>query len=247
MGFGGPAADAEPEPPADWTPSDLGVKLVQWLRADMGVTLDGSGVESWDDQSGDDRLFLQLDAAKQPTFGATYIGGRPAIVFDGSDDILDGDPFTDLAGNGSAELFIVMQLVADPPVTGSGGSWQLGSPNGTEEYVPLTNGQIYAGDFSTVRKSTAVNMGADFFTSPRIFSVSSKAGEWKMYLDGVEVYTTATNTFAVGTAAAIGGDPEQAGVRLCGGIGEVLIASPMCSTEERAEAIAYFKERYTIA
>lgn len=62
-------------------PSQLsGLKL--WLKADTGVTVDGSGnVSSWADQSGNGNTAYQTDAAKYPVLSATYaVNGVPAVV-----------------------------------------------------------------------------------------------------------------------------------------------------------------------
>ena len=62
-------------------PSQLsGLKL--WLKADTGVTVDGSGnVSSWADQSGNNNTAYQSDPTKYPVFSAAYsVNGVPAVV-----------------------------------------------------------------------------------------------------------------------------------------------------------------------
>lgn len=67
-----------------WTPASLpGLRL--WLRADQGVTLSGSAVTQWQDQSGNALHVAQGTPAAQPTYVASSINTRPAISFDGND------------------------------------------------------------------------------------------------------------------------------------------------------------------
>lgn len=63
-----------------WTPRDLSPLL--WLRADRGITLNGSDVAAWADQSGNGYDFAQTAAGKQPAFTASGgPGGQPALDF----------------------------------------------------------------------------------------------------------------------------------------------------------------------
>lgn len=59
---------------------------VFWLRADMGITKDGSNkVSAWADQTGNGHHHTNGVAAQQPTFTETGLGGRPMVYSDGSD------------------------------------------------------------------------------------------------------------------------------------------------------------------
>jgi Concanavalin A-like lectin/glucanases superfamily len=77
--------------PSAFTPASLsGLRL--WLRSDMGITLNGSTVSAWDDQSGNGNNATQGTAANQPTYQATgYPGSKPGVLFDGADDFLIAD------------------------------------------------------------------------------------------------------------------------------------------------------------
>ena len=62
--------------------------LKLWLKADAGITLNGSNVSAWADQSGNNNNASQSVAIRQPVFVANSQNGLPAIVFDGSDDFM---------------------------------------------------------------------------------------------------------------------------------------------------------------
>ena len=74
---------------APFVPTDV-TSLKLWLRADLGVTLNGATVASWADQSATGADASQSLAFKQPTFVASHaaFGGAPALDFDGIDDAL---------------------------------------------------------------------------------------------------------------------------------------------------------------
>ena len=63
-------------------------ELSLWLRPDEGVTTDASGVNSWEDQSGNGNDATQTDDAEKPAFGSTTINGINVVTFDGDDDFL---------------------------------------------------------------------------------------------------------------------------------------------------------------
>ena len=62
--------------------------LTVWLKADAGVTLNGSTVSAWNDQSGAGRNATQGTTAKQPLYVASADNGKPSVLFDGTDDQL---------------------------------------------------------------------------------------------------------------------------------------------------------------
>lgn len=61
--------------------------LAAWYRADLGITLNGSNVSAWADQSGNARHLTQGVAGQQPLYVASVagIGSQPALSFDGGD------------------------------------------------------------------------------------------------------------------------------------------------------------------
>lgn len=56
-----------------------GMKL--WLKADAGVSLSGSNVTAWADQSGNGNNVAQSNGALQPAFTASSINSLPAVTF----------------------------------------------------------------------------------------------------------------------------------------------------------------------
>jgi hypothetical protein len=67
-----------------FSPLNLADNLL-WLDASLGITLDGSNVSTWADQSGNNNDATQGIAARRPEYGATAgVSGLPGIIFDES-------------------------------------------------------------------------------------------------------------------------------------------------------------------
>lgn len=67
------------------------VGVLQWCRADLGITLNGSTVSAWADQSGAAADYAQGTAANQPayTLADATLNNQASMLFDGSNDRLD--------------------------------------------------------------------------------------------------------------------------------------------------------------
>jgi len=85
-----------------------------WLRADLGVTLNGATVSSWADQSGNGVTVTQGTTSKQPTFNAGTAGvlnGLPTLQFaQGSLQILSSP--VNYTNGGAASIFSAVAPVA---------------------------------------------------------------------------------------------------------------------------------------
>jgi hypothetical protein len=58
-------------------------------------------------------------------------------------------------------------------------------------YLPFTGGGVYDSFGSTTRKNS---IPANFYSGYNLYNVSSKNGEWRNALNGVELFSTGTNT-----------------------------------------------------
>lgn len=59
-----------------------------WLKSTEGLTLNGSTVSAWADQSGNGHSVVQSTASEQPLLVTNEMNGKPVIRFDGVDDFL---------------------------------------------------------------------------------------------------------------------------------------------------------------
>lgn len=71
------------------TPDTILVTMLQWVRADLGVTID-TGVSVWADQSGNGADYAQATGTAQPavTVADVSLNGQDTITFDGTSDFL---------------------------------------------------------------------------------------------------------------------------------------------------------------
>ena len=116
--------------------------LQLWLKADAGVTLNGSKVSRWADQSGNGNNGVQLDAERQPLLVRDALNGKPVIRFDGTDDRLG------LVGSkhmSQISLFMVFRMNPggneyDPiwigDLDGDGSIWGVDLQSGYTGYSP---------------------------------------------------------------------------------------------------------------
>jgi type II secretory pathway pseudopilin PulG len=76
--------------PNNFSPVDLS-GLQFWLKADVGITLNGSNVSSWADQSGNGHDAVQATDTYQPLLVDSQLNGEPIIRFDGNNDSLQNN------------------------------------------------------------------------------------------------------------------------------------------------------------
>jgi hypothetical protein len=230
---------------APWSPLQLGSSLALWLRADLGITLNGATVSAWADQSGNGRHAAQGTAGSQPTIrtsGVRMINSQTVLDLDGTDDrmLFGASAFSALTG---AEIFVVGRLDADPSGAATGGFYGLGSAP-TSTHVPYTDGVIYDGFATTVRKT--VGNPAASMTNAFVYGVTSVSGEWTARLNGTQLYTTATNTVGFHAAPTLGGDATSAPIVMDGVFAEWILLNRKATSAERTSVHSYLSARYGI-
>lgn len=111
------------------------------------VAADG-GVARWEDKSGNARHFTQSTAGSRPTRKTNQQNGRDTLLFDGSDDFLDGSDFMD-ANTGGLTAFVVVKRNATgsfheimTKATTSGAGWfvRFSNTNKLQGNLDLGNG-----------------------------------------------------------------------------------------------------------
>ncbi len=102
------------------------VTCLQAVQSDIQVTLNGSTVSAWLDQSGNGKDYSQGTGAAQPTYNAAGLGGFPTLTFDGVDDNLASS--LNLAAPVTTPTFI--WWIGRQLAWGSGKRWFGGTSNG---------------------------------------------------------------------------------------------------------------------
>lgn len=235
-----------------WTfASPTSQALALWLDPtdNTKITLASGKVATWSDKSGNARNYAQSVALIRPTLG-TGINSKQTMKFsgDGLGTPLIGPVFS-LTG---AEAFIVRKQLL-PDAIQIGGIWRFGTGGGsfgTFDLIPFSDSHNYDGFGSTVRRDTGAQTADTFYTSPGIYSVVSTASEWTSYINGVQQFTTGTNTVgwcASGSILGATGDPISPSFPTESEFGDVLIYGGKLSPADRAAVLAALASKWNIS
>lgn len=223
--------------------------LALWLRSDTGITLNGTRVSRWNDQSDQHRDASEDRESRQPTLLPDGLGGNPALSFDGSHTSMTFD--CPVNGLGGMTLFLVSACTGDCP-KGSGSDsaalyWDAGGPHG----------KLYLGSFQTklTLKFGAGRPAGDLsFTRPASLStrpsltVMEKEGPVdRLYVDGTPVLTQT----GMGSKIAECQDRGFLGIgkndtHFSGLIAEVLIFSRALGDPDRQSVERYLMDKYRL-
>lgn len=246
LGFSRPELSA-----GAWTfASPTSQALALWLDPtdNAKITLVSGKVSSWRDKSGNSRNWGQSNATLRPVLG-TGINSKQTIAVsgEGSGTPLIG-PTWSLTG---AEAFIVRRQTL-PDSIQVGGLWRFGTGGGsfgTFELVPFMDSHNYDGFGSTIRRDTGAQPTDSFYNAAGIYSVIATASEWTSYINGVQLFTTATNTVgwcASGFVLGATGDPASPSFPMDGHLGDVLVYGGKLSPADRAAVMAALASKWNI-
>ena len=122
--------------PPDFIATDAAV----WLKADAGVTLNGSNVSAWADQSTHGNDATQANSANQPLFSASVaeLNGQPAVTNLDDADVLDTGNYNQGDLPAGSEHFIVGTKPTVAPATNA--FVTSGSGTNRQDFYFLANG-----------------------------------------------------------------------------------------------------------
>jgi len=232
--------------------------LSLWLKADAGVTLSGSNVTAWADQSGNGRNASPVDV--NPTYNSSDLNSKPTIslssVAGGTNKSLQisGNPM----GASGATGFVVNYV--DPavfPVDGEGGNANgalLGNFGSAENgshwpYGLVGTGSVYDSFATDTRKD---NLGLPAgITSWNIYSVYSQDNDYKLFCNGTEFYfdnaNVYSNAIANSTSLYIGMQNNAGSDQIFKGkVAEIVVYNRVLTTPERQQVEAYLNTKYAI-
>lgn len=233
---------------ANFDPNTIpGLRL--WYRADKLITL-SSGVSAWGNNgsTGSAADLSQSTSARRPSYTSSNasFGGRPTVDFASASTqymSTTGAP----TGLSSVEAFLVLNLVADPPASATNaGLWYYSTTSaGSLTYYPFTDGVIYDASLTSARKTT-VNPTPSL-TSAHLYNVVSTSSEWTSFLNGTQLFTTATNTVGLSATAIVGtSHPSLTNTYLNGSIAEIAVYDNKISSGDKTNFKRYIAARYGI-
>lgn len=172
------------------------LNMVLWLDGDALLYNDGDPVDLFDDQSSESNDFTgaATPTDTRPIFVADGINGLGSVRFDGLTQFLSNLSL-DTSAYTEASIFVVGQLVADPPFADVDltGIYKFNPSNGATQF-PALDGIIREGVWTTAKK-TATSATAGALATPFQYNVISEAGVYKIRLNRTEIFTTGVNVF----------------------------------------------------
>lgn len=221
-----------------------------WLPADAISGLsDGGAIGTWTDQSDEENNAIQSNADRKPLYKTNIVNGKPVVRFDGTDDFLTF-PISMCSGFTAGEIFIVVRINTDPPVDqAQSGLYDFGFFNdaGGATHFPFTDGKIYDDFGSFSNRKTTVDPATDLSSGFHIYNVTSAANLWTSRLDGVQLFTTATNSVFFSSLPFLGKSHANDGdFFLDGDIAEAIMYSVALSIANRAKILDYLQNKYAL-
>lgn len=221
-----------------------------WLRADLGVTLSGTNVTTWADQS---TFARDVSASSNyPTFNTNVINGQPTIHFDAaSQNALSfglGNGWPAFVVEQQAHVFVVNKRAtateSDPLKSGF---WSVETTGGAEGVkIPSNVNQHIFDDFYSANLHDC-GLQQYALDKPHVYEVLSNGAFWGNWLNGISQFSTNSGTFSSPSAFsnAIGCTIDTPSTRFYpGDWAEVVLYDHALTRAERDLLIAYFNGRY---
>jgi hypothetical protein len=241
---------------------DLGL----WLAGDFGVmnsvapniaATNGQPCRRWLDQSGNGRHFEQSTAVNQPVLNTTGIGSKPALDFDGVNDLMEQSAGLDLIKSASGATFFA--IIKPHSATYSGIQTifliQTGSASTRVSLARDNTPAVRIGgrrlddeafDATEISTTTATT---SLFTCRTNYTAATMEG-WK---DGGEKVTNASFQTAGysspnnSAAICVGGNGSAGGFEFPGLIAEILVWPRALTDSETWRVHRYLSLKYGIA
>lgn len=216
------------------SPTDVsGLKV--WLDANALTGLsDGDPVGSFTDQSGAGIHSEQATAGKKPLYKTNIIGGKPALLYDGTDDFTkQASAYTDLP---STTIFVVLQ-----PVTTTGlPDFVDGFASGKRHQIGIRSAKLQIFQGSTVTGTSNAAAATNY-----VLTGAFTSGASAMYVNGTSAGTSATAA-NVQNGLVIGANSGATAEFANAYIAEVICYSRVLTAGERATVHTYVQDKYGI-
>jgi hypothetical protein len=215
-----------------WTPANLS-SLRGWWKADVIGGCDNlSPVATWQDSSG--RGNTGDSGGNSPDLAVANLNTRNVLSFTAANLDAFFLPSGIVSSFTEGSVFFVTKRNADPG-TGDGTPASFFGTDAAADHYPFGDGNIYNGFLSTVRKTVG---DPGNLAAWHIGSMQSKASDWRYAFNGVDFFTTATNTVGANTGAPLIGS-SPGGHYYDGQIAEIILCNSFLTTDERQQVEGY--------
>ena len=225
------------------SPPSLG-NLKVWVKANVGVTLNGTNVTTWADQSGNNNNLVNASSTAQPSLTTNSVNGLPSIYFGGT----SATKFlscNDVSLTSGATILFVYKAPTQfnnihTPI--STNSTSTGTNNSTKDlYLEYSTG-VYSGNGS-------FTIPSDAGTSFRIMTVTDSGDAQKIsaYRNGSILDGSATSQgYSFGRLGAAPAGINYSTSNQDYYIAEVLVYNTKLSNVDRQSAESYLNTKYAI-
>jgi len=213
--------------------------LSLWLKADAGVTLSGSNVTSWADQSGNGNNATPLEGLDSPTYQANSINSKPSIYFDFSFLQI---PTNSIGNSGNISIFIALDYTGGEVILNkgdgasyAGSEWEISTANGFG-YVDISAEQW---KYSTYTQGTGLQLLGGIAT----------AGVFQVAINGTNVGTppdAPSQLNPISQNIGIGGCGQGTLVNANMNVAEIIIYNRAVTSTERQQVESYLNTKYAI-
>jgi len=221
-----------------FSPANLsGLSL--WLKADAGVTLSGSDVTAWADQSGNGNNAIPLEGTGSPTYQANSINSKPSINFNSSFLQI---PANSIGNSGNISIFIALNYTSGDFILNkgdgasfAGSEWEIAVGYGFG-YVDIS---VEQWKYSTYTQGTGLQLLGGIAT----------AGVFQVAINGTNVGTppdAPSQLNPISQIIGIGGNGAGGSLNANMKIAEIIIYNRAVTTPERQQVEAYLNTKYSI-
>jgi len=240
-------------------------ELPPWLavhfdaQAAYTFTLNGANVARWKDNSGGStRSVEQTSPAQQPILSTSAINGRPAVVFDGTDDVLIGNAVS-YGITGARSVFMVVRTtgaVTSGSCSSDDGQYLL-DRNPSANNQPRTSIKAVSGRWVVQTRTDGGSVtgcapaSGGVFINPNsttILGVIQTTSSISLWWNGTSAGSASFSGINTMQPIVIGRNGAQAtGPYLPGAVGEVLVFPTALSTADRQIVERYLGWKWGVA
>jgi len=214
-----------------------------WFKADAGVSLSGTNVTLWTDQSGKGITAAPVASNNQPVLQGNALNYNPILSFDGSDDFMN---LSNLDGLGYGKSKRTTFVVAKDDGT-STGNWRFAFSYGTpSEFQAWCVGRNLPSGKGIVLGSWQHDIIEDNWDSNNhILTGDFDGSQMELYKNGNSIGTLSTNVNTTKLKGTIGrqiNDSEY----WSGSIAEIIHYTGQLSDDKRSELETYLAIKYGV-
>ena len=205
--------------------------LALWLDASAGLTLSGTDVDTWADQSGNGRSATASGTAR-PTYQSSGINGMPAISFNGTTNRMTGSQVLTTA---PATIFTVVKFSVSQEIGSifqqSGFALYRGFSSGANTEFRIFNGQ-------NLTSSNGIPNG----TAVLLEAVANGASSL-LFSNGVQRASGDAGSSAISGSYELASNSGSPRTMV---IAEILVYNTNLGTTDRQAVESYLNEKYLI-